>query len=224
LVKINVALDGPAGAGKSTVARLVAEDLGFVYIDTGAMYRAVTWKIMQEGLHPDQVEQLIAVAKQMQIELKPGLTGQKVFVDGVEVTDAIRTVEINQNVSWVASIPQIREILVHLQKQMAATKGVVMDGRDIGTQVLPNAEVKVFLTASARERAERRFRETKDSVLTLEQLENNINQRDRMDEQREASPLVKAEDAFLLDSTEMSLSEVVTQILDLCKAHVTGGN
>jgi cytidylate kinase len=224
LVKINVALDGPAGAGKSTVARLVAEDLGFVYIDTGAMYRAVTWKIMQEGLHPDQVEQLIAVAKQMQIELKPGLTGQKVFVDGVEVTDAIRTVEINQNVSWVASIPQIREILVHLQKQMAATKGVVMDGRDIGTQVLPNAEVKVFLTASARERAERRFRETKDSVLTLEQLENNINQRDRMDEQREASPLVKAEDAFLLDSTEMSLSEVVTQILDLCKVHVTGGN
>jgi cytidylate kinase len=224
LVKINVALDGPAGAGKSTVARLVAEDLGFVYIDTGAMYRAVTWKIMQEGLHPDQVEQLIAVAKQMQIELKPGLTGQKVFVDGVEVTDAIRTVEINQNVSWVASIPQIREILVHLQKQMAATKGVVMDGRDIGTQVLPNAEVKVFLTASARERAERRFRETKDSVLTLEQLENNINQRDRMDEQREASPLVKAEDAFLLDSTEMSLSEVVTQILDLCKAHTSGGN
>jgi cytidylate kinase len=224
LGKINVALDGPAGAGKSTVARLVAEDLGFVYIDTGAMYRAVTWKIMQEGLHPDQLDQVIAVAKQMQIELKPGLTGQKVFVNGVEVTDAIRSDEINQNVSWVASIRQIREILVDLQKQMAATKGVVMDGRDIGTQVLPNAEVKVFLTASARKRAERRFRETKDSVLTLEQLENNINQRDRMDEQREASPLVKAEDAYLLDSTEMSLSEVVTQILDLCKAHVTGGN
>jgi cytidylate kinase len=160
----------------------------------------------------------------MKIELKPGLIGQKVFVDGVEVTDVIRSEEINQNVSWVASIPQIREILVHLQKQMAATKGIVMDGRDIGTHVLPNAEVKIFLTASARKRAERRFRETKDSVLTLEQLEYNINQRDRMDEQREASPLVKAEDAYLLDSTEMSLSEVVTQILDLCKAHVSGGN
>jgi cytidylate kinase len=224
LGKINVALDGPAGAGKSTVARLVAEELGFVYIDTGAMYRAVTWKIIQDGINSDQVDQAIAVANRMKIELKPGLIGQKVFVDGVEVTDVIRSEEINQNVSWVASISQIREILVHLQKQMAATKGIVMDGRDIGTHVLPNAEVKIFLTASARKRAERRFRETKDSVLTLEQLEYNINQRDRMDEQREASPLVKAEDAYLLDSTEMSLSEVVTQILDLCKAHVSGGN
>jgi cytidylate kinase len=224
LGKINVALDGPAGAGKSTVARLVAEELGFVYIDTGAMYRAVTWKIIQDGINSDQVDQAIAVANRMKIELKPGLIGQKVFVDGVEVTDVIRSEEINQNVSWVASIPQIREILVHLQKQMAATKGIVMDGRDIGTHVLPDAEVKVFLTASARERAERRFRETINPVLTLEQLEYNINQRDRMDEQREASPLIKAEDAYLLDSTEMSLSEVVNQILDLCKAHVTGGN
>jgi cytidylate kinase len=224
LGKINVALDGPAGAGKSTVARLVAEELGFVYIDTGSMYRAVTWKIMQDGLNSDQSDQVIAVAKQMKIELKPGPMGQKVFVDGIEVTNVIRSDEINQNVSWVASIPQIREILVHLQKQMAATKGIVMDGRDIGTHVLPDAEVKVFLTASARERAERRFKETIDPVLTVEQLEYNINQRDRMDEQREASPLVKAEDAYLLDSTEMSLSEVVTQILDLCKAHVTGGN
>jgi cytidylate kinase len=224
LGKINVALDGPAGAGKSTVARLVAEELGFVYIDTGAMYRAVTWKIMQEGLHPGLVDQVIAVANQMQIELKPGQKGQKVFVDGVEVTDAIRSEEINQNVSAIASIPQIRELLVHLQKQMAASKGIVMDGRDIGTHVLPDAEVKVFLTASARERAGRRFKETKNPVITLEQLENNINQRDRMDEQREASPLIKAEDAYLLDSTEMSLSEVVTQVLDLCRTHVTGGS
>jgi len=224
LGKINVALDGPAGAGKSTVARLVAEKLGFVYIDTGAMYRAVTWKIMQEGLHPDQVDQVIAVAKQMRIELKPGQNGQRVFVDGVEVTDVIRSEEINQNVSSIASIPQIRELLVHLQKQMASSKGIVMDGRDIGTHVLPEAEVKVFLTATAKERAERRFRETKHPVITMEQLEYNINQRDRMDEQREASPLIKAEDAYLLDSTEMSLSEVVAQILDLCRAHVTGGN
>jgi CMP/dCMP kinase len=179
---------------------------------------------MQDGFHSDQVDQVIAVANRMQIELKPGLMGQKVFVDGVEVTNVIRSDEINQNVSWVASIPRIRGILVLLQKQMATSKGIVMDGRDIGTHVLPDAEVKVFLTASARERAERRFRETIDPVLTLEQLEYNINQRDRMDEQREASPLVKAEDAYLLDSTEMSLSEVVTQILDLCKAHVTGGN
>jgi cytidylate kinase len=224
LGKINVALDGPAGAGKSTVARLVAEQLGYVYIDTGAMYRAVTWKMMQEGLDSDHIVQVIAVAKQMHIELKPGQKGQKVFVDGVEVTDAIRSDEINQNVSWIASIPEIREILVYLQQQMAASKGIVMDGRDIGTHVLPNAEVKVFLTATVQERAARRFKETKDPVITLEQLEYNIKQRDTLDEQREVSPLIKAADAFLLESTEMSLAEVVTQVLDLCKAHVTGGN
>jgi cytidylate kinase len=224
LNKINVALDGPAGAGKSTVARLVAETLGFVYIDTGAMYRAVTWKIMQEGLKPDFVEQVIDVARRMQIELKPGKDGQKVFVDGVEVTEAIRSDEINRNVSFIARIPQIREILVKLQKQMAASKGIVMDGRDIGTHVLPDAEVKVFLTASVRERAERRFKETTNSPITLEQLEESISQRDQMDEQREASPLLRAVDAHLVDSTEMSLSEVVAQILDLCRTHVTGGS
>lgn len=222
--RINVALDGPAGAGKSTVARLVAEELGFVYIDTGAMYRAVTWKIIQAGLNSDQVDQVIAVAKQMNIELKPGQQGQKVFVDGYEVTDAIRSEEINQNVSWIASIAQIRELLVHLQQQMAVSKGIVMDGRDIGTHVLPNAEVKIFLTATAKERARRRFQETKDPDITIDQLEFNINQRDRMDEQREVSPLIRAEDAYLLDSTEMSLSEVVTQVLDLCRTHVAGGS
>jgi cytidylate kinase len=223
LNKINVALDGPAGAGKSTVARLVAETLGFVYIDTGAMYRAVTWKIMQEGLQPDFVEQVIDVAKRMQIELRPGKDGQKVFVDGIEVTEAIRSDEINRNVSLIARIPQIREILVKLQQQMAASKGIVMDGRDIGTHVLPNAEVKVFLTASVSERAERRFKETTNPSMTLEQLEESISKRDRMDEQREASPLLRAVDAHLVDSTEMSLAEVVAQILDLCRTHVTGG-
>jgi cytidylate kinase len=223
LGKINVALDGPAGAGKSTVARLVAEALGFVYIDTGAMYRAVTWKVMEEGLQPELEEQVIAIAKQMQIELKPGPKGQKVYVDGVEVTNAIRTDEVNRNVSLIARIPQVREILVKLQKQLAASKGIVMDGRDIGTHVLPDAEVKVFLTASARERAERRFKETTDPAITLDELETSINQRDRLDEQREVSPLIRAADAYLLDSTEMSLSEVVTQVLDLCRTHVTGG-
>jgi cytidylate kinase len=223
LNKINVALDGPAGAGKSTVARMVAETLGFVYIDTGAMYRAVTWKIMQEGLQPDFVEQVIDVAKKMRIELKPGKDGQKVFVDGTEVTEAIRSDEINRNVSFIARIPEIREILVQLQQQMAASKGIVMDGRDIGTHVLPNAEVKVFLTASVRERAERRFKETTNPSMTLEELEESISKRDRMDEEREASPLIRAEDAHLVDSTEMSLAEVVAQVLNLCRAHVTGG-
>jgi len=160
----------------------------------------------------------------MQIELKPGQKGQKVFVDGFEVTNAIRSDEINRNVSWIASIPEIRKVLVYLQQQMAESKGIVMDGRDIGTHVLPNAEVKVFLTATVQERAARRFKETKDPVITLEQLEYNIKQRDTMDEQREASPLIRAEDAILLESTEMSLAEVVTHVLELCRAHVTGGN
>jgi cytidylate kinase len=223
LAKINVALDGPAGAGKSTVARLVAEALGFVYIDTGAMYRAVTWKVLQAGMHPDQVEQVIELASLMQIELKPGEYGQKVFVDGVEVTSAIRSDAINRNVSLIARIPQIREILVKLQKQMAASKGIVMDGRDIGTHVLPDAEVKVFLTASVRERAERRYKETVNSTMTLEALEREIAQRDQMDEQREASPLIKAADAHLIDSTHIPLSDVVALVLDLCRTHVAGG-
>jgi cytidylate kinase len=223
LGKINVALDGPAGAGKSTVARLVADALGFVYIDTGAMYRAVTWKILQVGLHPDQVEQVIGAASHMQIDLKPGDNGQKVFVDGIEVTNAIRSEAINRNVSFIARIPQIREILVELQKQMAASKGVVMDGRDIGTHVLPDAEVKVYLTASVSERAERRYKETANPTMTLEELEHEIALRDQMDEQREASPLIKAADAYLLDSTHISLSEVVDKVLDLCRTHAAGG-
>jgi cytidylate kinase len=223
LGKINVALDGPAGAGKSTVARLVAEALGFVYIDTGAMYRAVTWRILQAGLQPDQVDQVIALASQMQIDLKPGDHGQKVFVDGIEVTNAIRSEAINRNVSLIARIPQIREILVLLQKQLAASKGVVMDGRDIGTHVLPDAEVKVYLTASVKERAERRYKETANPTMTLEELEREIAQRDQIDEQRETSPLIKAADAHLLDSTHISLSEVVAQVLDLCRTHAAGG-
>ncbi|MDB5053793.1 MAG: cytidylate kinase [Bacilli bacterium] len=221
--KINVALDGPAGAGKSTVARLVADALGYVYVDTGAMYRAVTWKTMQEGLHPEMVEQVIALANRIQIELKPSPYGQQVFVDGIDVTDAIRSDEINRTVSWIARIPQIREILVHLQQQMAASKGIVMDGRDIGTHVLPDAEIKVFLTASVKERAERRYNEMVHPTMTLEQLEQDIAERDRLDEEREASPLIKANDAHLLDSTQMSLSEVVTAVLALCSTNVSGG-
>jgi cytidylate kinase len=223
LKKINVALDGPAGAGKSTVARLVADALGYVYVDTGAMYRAVTWKTIQEGLHPEMVEQVIALANRIQIALKPSPYGQQVFVDGIDVTNAIRSDEINRSVSLIARIPQIREILVRLQQQMAASKGIVMDGRDIGTHVLPDAEIKVFLTASVKERAERRYNEMIQPTMTLEQLEQDIAERDRMDEQRETSPLIKAKDAHLLDSTQMSLSEVVTAVLALCSTNVSGG-
>jgi cytidylate kinase len=225
LEKYNIAIDGPAGAGKSTIARRVAEALGFVYVDTGAMYRAVTWRVLQQGISPTDTERVADVARNLRLELRPGLDGQQVIANGEEVTGYIRTPEVNANVSDVAKIREVREQLVKKQKEMTAAKGVVMDGRDIGTHVLPDAEVKVFLTASPRVRAERRFLELKDSQpeLTIEQLEQDIARRDRIDEEREVSPLVRAPDAVLIDSTNMTIPEVVQRILELCKARAPGG-
>jgi CMP/dCMP kinase len=225
LEKYNIAIDGPAGAGKSTIARLVAETLGFVYVDTGAMYRAVTWKILKEGLAEDQTAEMIAAARQMEIRLAPGVQGQLVYVNGEEVTGQIRSAEVTGNVSRVASIGEIREVLTAKQKEMAKGKGVVMDGRDIGSHVLPDAEVKVFLTASVRIRAERRYLEIRDSQpgTSIEQLEKEIAERDRMDEQRKVSPLVKAPDAELIDTSELTIPDVVDRILSLCRSRVGGG-
>lgn len=223
--KFNIAIDGPAGAGKSTIARLVAGALDFVYVDTGAMYRAVTWKINSAGLSPEQTSEMIALTERMNIRLVPGENGQMVYVDGEDVTGVIRTADVTGNVSRVASIADIRRILTVKQKEMAASRGVVMDGRDIGTHVLPDAEVKIFLTASVQIRAERRYKEIRDSQpeITLERLERDIAERDRMDEQREAAPLMQAPDAVLLDTTELTVPEVVERILELCKSHVGGG-
>jgi cytidylate kinase len=226
LQNFNIAIDGPAGAGKSTVARMVAGELGFVYVDTGGMYRAVTWKVLQEGLNPEHTADAIAVARRMEIELQPRPDGQQVWVDGVDVTKWIRSAEVNAYVSQIASIGEIRQILVSKQKQLAAAKGVVMDGRDIGTQVLPGAELKIFLTASVKKRAERRFKEMQDSgdrSVTLQQLEQDIARRDQMDQEREISPLVRADDALLIDSTTMTIPEVVDAILGLCRDKAGGG-
>lgn len=224
--KFNIAIDGPAGAGKSTIARLVAGALGFVYVDTGAMYRAVTWKVQQEGLSPDQESDVIALANRMCIELVPTAEGQQVYVDGDDVTKAIRTTAITDHVSQIASIGAIRELLVAMQRQMAAAKGIVMDGRDIGTHVIPDAEIKIFLTASVSERAERRFKEMQSSgtcTMTLNELEQDIARRDQLDQNREISPLRRADDAILMDSTSMTINEVVDEILGLCKSKVGGG-
>lgn len=223
--KINIAIDGPAGAGKSTIARLVANELGFVYVDTGAMYRAVTWSILQANLRPEQEAEVISVAQRLHIRLIPGEEGQQVFVDGQDVTAEIRSAAVTGNVSRTSQIAEVRRILTEKQKQLAEDKGVVMDGRDIGSHVLPDAELKIFLTASVRIRAERRHKEIQDSrpEVTLEQLEQEIASRDRMDEQRETSPLVQAADAILLDTTEMTISEVVERILELCRSKVGGG-
>lgn len=217
--RFNIALDGPAGAGKSTVARLVAKALGFVYVDTGAMYRAVTWHVLSRDISVDDVGAVVAAAREISIDLAPGEAGQLVFVDGEDVTEYIRSSAINRNVSYIARIPEIRELLVSMQKRLAEGKGVVMDGRDIGTKVLPDAEVKVYLTANARRRAERRFSELGDPQISIEELETQIRNRDFLDKEREVSPLMQAEDAVLLDTTEMSLEEVVEAVLALCRSH-----
>ncbi|MDF2720894.1 MAG: (d)CMP kinase [Paenibacillus sp.] len=217
--KINIAIDGPGAAGKSTVARLVAKQLGFVYVDTGSMYRAVTWKALQMGVAPERPEQLVQMAAELRLELLPGDTAQKVLLNGEDVTDYIRSTAVNQNVSAVAAIPEIRRLLVDKQKEMARAKGVVMDGRDIGTHVIPDAELKIFLTASVEERAKRRFLEmsAKGEAVTLGQIQTEIAERDRMDEQRASSPLVQADDAILVNSGGKSIEQVAQLILELAR-------
>ncbi|NMO96953.1 (d)CMP kinase [Paenibacillus lemnae] len=221
--RINIAIDGPAGAGKSTVARKVASRLQYIYVDTGAMYRAVTWFMQKEGISAENAVKVLQMVQNMVIELKPHENGQMVMLNGEDVTPYIRSLQVNAEVSRYAQIEDLRTHLVHLQRQMAMTKGVVMDGRDIGTTVLPDAEVKIFMTASVRERALRRFNELdKAEPITLEQLEADIARRDKLDEEREVSPLKKAEDAVTLDTTNMSIDEVVEYITAYCIVQMDG--
>jgi len=214
--RINIAIDGPAGAGKSTVARLVAGALKYVYVDTGAMYRAVTRLALDAGLRPDDERSIGELARRMDIRLLPGEEGQRVLVNGEDVSSRLRSREVNRNVARVAQIEAVRRRMAELQRRMAEAKGVVMDGRDIGTHVLPDAELKVFLTASPRERARRRYLESggERSGVSLDQLEREIEERDRMDREREFAPLVQAPDARLLDSTGKTVEQVVAQIVE----------
>ncbi|WP_187377815.1 (d)CMP kinase [Paenibacillus senegalimassiliensis] len=211
---INIAIDGPAGAGKSTIARMVASRLAYVYVDTGAMYRAATWYFLQRDIGSDNVEQIMHILPDLDIELLPGEQGQQVRVNGGDVTEDIRSLAVNAQVSRYAQIEGLRSRLVSLQRQMALRKGVVMDGRDIGTTVLPDAELKIFMTASVQERARRRYKEMKEQdEISFEDLVRSIAERDRLDQEREVSPLRQAEDAILLDTTDMSLDEVVDHII-----------
>ncbi|GIQ71046.1 cytidylate kinase [Xylanibacillus composti] len=221
--RINVAIDGPAGAGKSTVAKLVAERLGYIYIDTGAMYRVVAYKALEDGVGPDHAAEAVRTAERLSIELRPGQQRQQVLADGEDVTDAIRSASVTSKVSAYASNPGIRDILVRKQQEMARKKGVVMDGRDIGTKVLPDAEVKIYLTASVEKRAQRRFEELPEGSTTMEELREDIARRDEMDRNREHSPLVQAEDAIRIDSTDMSIEEVTEKILAICSEAIARG-
>ncbi len=214
---MQIAIDGPSSAGKSTVAKKVAQKLGFIYCDTGAMYRAATVLAKENGIDYGDEKQILAKLSQSEISFKPSEKGQLVFLNDEEVTLAIRTPEITNNVSQVSALPKIREELVRQQRKIAGDHDIVMDGRDIGTTVLPNAEVKVFLIASASERARRRYDENiqKGIMTPLAKLQEEIEIRDYKDSHREISPLTKATDASEIDSTNLSIQQVVDKIVEL---------
>lgn len=216
--KLVVAIDGPAGAGKSTVAQLAAKELGYTYIDTGAMYRAVAWKVLQQGGEVTD-EKILAVIPDIDVDLSYENGKTTVRVDGQDVTGEIRTPEVSHIVSQVAALGPVREKMVDLQRKMAERGGVLMDGRDIATNVLPGADVKIYLTASIAERANRRYKELREKGLAVNiaDIERDIAARDKADMEREISPLVQAEDATLLDTTGMTIPEVVARIIGMCR-------
>jgi len=216
--RLVIAIDGPAGAGKSTIAKMVAEQLGYVYIDTGAMYRAVTYKFLQSNMPFDE-EVVGKIAADINISFKPDDGSNKVFVDGVEVTEEIRSQAVTNNVSRVSAVSSVRVSMVDLQRKMGESGGVVLDGRDIGTVVFPNADVKIYLTADVEERVNRRYKEllSKNQIIDEEKLRGEIIARDKYDSEREISPLRCTDDAFYLDTSKMTKLEVVNKILDACK-------
>ncbi|PIC87774.1 cytidylate kinase [Sporosarcina sp. P20a] len=213
---MRIAIDGPAAAGKSTIAKLVAKKLGYTYIDTGAMYRAITYKVLQSATDPRNEEEITRLIAQTDIELQPDEEVQKVLLDGIEVTDAIRSHEVTTNVSAIAALTSVRELLVAKQQNLAAESSVVMDGRDIGTAVLPEAELKIFMTASVEERAERRLLEERKRGMKsdYETLKREISERDQADSERKISPLKKAEDAIIIDTTGKTIEEVTNRIVE----------
>ena len=212
---IQIAIDGPASSGKSTVAKIIAKDFGYTYLDTGAMYRAATYIALKNQISPDEPSQLLELLEQYPISFGRAETGEQlVFVGDVDVTNPIRENEVTNAVSAFAAIPVVREKLVALQQEIARQGGIVMDGRDIGTVVLPQAELKIFLVASVDERAERRYKEnlSKGIETDLETLKEEIAARDYKDSHRETSPLKQADDAIYLDTTGLSILEVVEKI------------
>ncbi|QRN86273.1 (d)CMP kinase [Clostridia bacterium] len=212
---ISIAIDGPAGSGKSTIAKQLASQLGFLYIDTGAMYRSATYSVLKAGLLPTDEDRIVKLVSNLTIDLKGGPSEQKVFVDGIDVTDEIRKDEVSSLVSEIAKIGAIRKIMVDKQQKIACEHSVVMDGRDIGTKVLPEADFKFFLTASLEERARRRkkdFEALKENI-SFEQIKESIRKRDEIDEGRKISPLRKAENAILIDTTTKSVEEILDDML-----------
>lgn len=213
----SIAIDGPAGAGKSTIAKRIAKELSFIYVDTGAMYRAMALYFIKKGIDPTDGEKIAAECERADISIEYRNGEQVVLLDGEDVTDRLRTEEAGKMASATSVYPQVRRKLVELQRKLAASANVVMDGRDIGTCVLPGAQLKIYLTASAHTRAERRYAElrAKGEHISLETIEQDIMDRDARDMNREYAPLRQAEDAVLIDSSDLTIEEVVEKILEL---------
>ena len=210
-----IAIDGPVGAGKSTVAKIAAQKLNIIYIDTGAMYRTVGLYVIRRGLDPKNANDVNSVLDEINLDVLLSNEGQKIFLNGEDVTKFIRTPEISMAASNVSAIPEVRAKMVSIQRELAKSKSVIMDGRDIGTVVLPNATTKIFLNGSLDVRAERRYKELirKGEKVTLEDVKNDIIKRDNNDMSRATSPLKKADDAIELDTTGKSLDEVVAEVI-----------
>ena len=223
--RISVAIDGPAGAGKSSISKVVAKKLGYLYIDTGAMYRGITWALLNAGISIDDVDAVEAALSKIQLELRVEETGLSVWVNGTDVSQDIRTQYVTSHVSQVASQKAVRTKLVEMQRHMASAGGVILDGRDIGSVVLPNAELKVYLTASVETRGHRRWLELKDSEnISLEEVCRTVAERDAMDMNRTESPLVCVDDAVVVETDHLSIEETVQTLIDLIRKAELGGH
>ncbi|MCX7843163.1 MAG: (d)CMP kinase [Clostridia bacterium] len=213
---ISIAIDGPAGAGKSTIAKLVSKSMGIIYLDTGAMYRTVALKAIREGIDTLDREKLSSLVRDIDIKISYDGEEQRIFLEGEDVSGKIRTPQISIGASNVATIPEVRIKMVELQREIAAQNSVVMDGRDIGTYVLPNANLKIFLTASTEERAARRYKEQLEKGvkdISLEDVKKDIEYRDKNDSSRSFAPLSKADDAIELDTTNLTIEQVAEIIM-----------
>lgn len=217
----NVAIDGPAGAGKSTIAKAAAKELGFIYVDTGALYRAIAYNAVTKGVI-DDTKKIIDMLTDTNVELKYVDGVQAVYLNGDDVSAYIRTPEISMGASKVSAIPQVREFLLNLQRDIAQKNNVIMDGRDIATVVLPNADVKIFLFASPECRAQRRYKELmeKGEDVTLEDVLADVNQRDYQDSHREIAPLKPSEDSVMADTSKLNLEESIQLIIDIIKERI----
>ena len=220
---MQVAIDGPASSGKSTISKLIAKKTNFLYLDTGAMYRATTLEFLRNNFSVDDEKAIEELLDNLDISFKNTEDGQLVFLNGDDVTREIRDLEVTRNVSEISAIKAVRVKLVQMQRELAENHSIIMDGRDIGTVVLPNAELKIFLVASVKERALRRYRENQEKgiELSLEKLEEEIAHRDFLDSTRKESPLKKADDAIEIDTTSLSIQEVVFKITNLIQEKLT---